>query len=78
MAACTHILSLCVVKAILRKKSRPGQARLSDFRLHYKAAVVKRVWSWHKSKCQWDGTEINPRTCGQLIDVEGGESVYTR
>ena len=30
MEACTHILSLCVVKAILRKKSRPGQARLTS------------------------------------------------
>ena len=60
MEAYTHILLLCVVKAILRKKSRPGQARLSDFRLYYKATVVKTVWSWHKSKYQWDGTEINP------------------
>ena len=63
MEACTHILSLCVVKAILRKKSRHGQARLTTD---------------YTTKLQWGGTEIDPHTCGQFIDVEGGESVYTR
>ena len=67
----------------MRKKNRAGGIRLPNFRLHYKATVIKTVQYWweNRSMVQWNrigSPEINPCTHGQLIDDKGGMTLKCR